>query len=66
MDLSKVLEQLRRELAYVDAAILSLERLQAKVVRLGSPPRTLSDLRQALPAPKPNGRRQAGRCPTIE
>ena len=30
MDLSKVLEQLRKELAHLDAAILSLERLQAK------------------------------------
>jgi len=37
MDLSKVLEQLRRELAHVDAAILSLERLQAKVARRGAP-----------------------------
>ena len=66
MDLSKVLEQLRRELAHVDAAILSLERLQAKVARRERPSRTLSELRKAHPAPKPTGRRQALRGPTIE
>jgi len=66
MDLSKVLEQLRRELAHVDAAILSLERLQAKVARRGRPPRALSELRKAHPAPRPIGRRQARGSPPIE
>jgi hypothetical protein len=33
MDLTKVLDELRRELDYLDSAILSLERLQAKSVR---------------------------------
>ena len=37
MDLAKVLEQLRRELVHLDAAILNLERLQAKVVPRGAP-----------------------------
>jgi len=59
MDLSKVLEQLRRELAHVDAAILSLERLQAKVARRGRPPKALSELRKTHLAPKNPGRRQA-------
>jgi hypothetical protein len=66
MDLSKVLEQLRRELAHVDAAILSLERLQAKVARRGRPPTMLSELRKARPAPRPIGRRQARGTPPIE
>jgi hypothetical protein len=61
MDLSKVLEQLRRELVHLDAAILSLERLQAKIVRRGRPPRTLAELRKVSPAPRPAGRRQQAR-----
>lgn len=55
MDLSKVLEQLRREVVHLDAPILSLERLQAKVTRRGRPPKALEVLRKAH-AP---GRRQA-------
>jgi hypothetical protein len=66
MDLSKVLEQLRRELAHLDAAILSLERLQAKVARRERPSRTLPELRKANPAPKAIGRRQAGGTTTSE
>jgi hypothetical protein len=42
MDLSKVLAQLREELANIDAAILSLERLQKEGRRRGRPPKTLS------------------------
>jgi hypothetical protein len=41
MDLTKVLEQLRQELEYIDAAILSLERLQSRERRRGRPPRSL-------------------------
>lgn len=51
MDLSTVLEQLRRELANLDAAILSLERLQAKSSRRGRPPKALAMLRKAHSAP---------------
>jgi hypothetical protein len=46
MDLSRVLAQLRQELEHVDAAIQSLERLQAKVIRSGRPSRTLVNLRK--------------------
>jgi hypothetical protein len=66
MDLSKVLEQLRRELVHLDAAIVSLERLQAKVGRRGRPPRVLAELRKAHTAPKPVSRRQARRGPPIQ
>jgi hypothetical protein len=66
MDLSKVLEQLRRELAHLDAAILSLERLQAKVTRRGRPPTMLSELRKARRAPRPIGRQQARGTPPNE
>ena len=62
MDLSKVLEQLRRELGYLDAAILSLERLQANAARRG---RALKVL-EAPPKAHPTGRRQARRGPTVE
>lgn len=60
MDLSKVLEQLRRELVHLDAAILSLERLQAKAARRGRPPKVLQELRKAQATPK-TGRRQTRR-----
>ena len=61
MDLSKVLEQLRKELAHLDAAILSLERLQAKAARRGRPPKVLAELRKAPPqrSPPRAGRRAA-------
>jgi hypothetical protein len=49
MDLSIVLEQLRRELEHLDAAILSLGRLQANAARRGRPPRALTELRKARP-----------------
>ena len=38
MDINKVLAQLRAELANIDAAILSLERLQSGGRRRGRPP----------------------------
>jgi hypothetical protein len=49
MELNKVLEQLRHELDHIDAAIISLERLQAKESRRGRPPKTLLDLRKIRP-----------------
>lgn len=66
MDLSKVLEQLRKELAHLDAAILSLERLQAKARRRGRPPKMLVDLGKAHPSPRTVARRQARRNPSTE
>jgi hypothetical protein len=67
MDLTKVLEQLRRELVHLDAAILSLERLQAKVTRRGRPPRVLAELRKAhASSPRSAGRRGTRRSPTAE
>lgn len=57
MDLSKVLEQLRRELMHLDAAILSLERLQAKATRRVRPPRTLEKPRKAHPIERVQARR---------
>ena len=47
MDLSKVLAQLREELANIDAAILSLERLQTEGRRRGRPPKALSAQKRA-------------------
>jgi hypothetical protein len=64
MDLSKVLEQLRRELDHLNAAILSLERLQAKVSRGGRPPRALAGFRKAQPT-LPGARRQVFRVPPV-
>jgi hypothetical protein len=59
MDLSKVLEQLRRELANLDAAILSLEQLQAKGARRGRPPKALAEIRKAEETPKSTRRRES-------
>ena len=47
MDITRVLEELRRELQYLDAAILSLERIQQRSSRRGRPPKILTELRQA-------------------
>ena len=66
MELSKVLEQLRRELVHLDAAIVSLERLQAKVGRRGRPPRVLAERRKPHAGPKNPARREARRSPPIE
>ena len=52
MDLNKVLEELRAELARLDAAIASLERLQTDDRRRGRPPKSLPDLNQSK-APEP-------------
>jgi uncharacterized membrane protein YccC len=50
MDLKKVLAQLREELQNLDAAILSLERLQQEGPRRGRPPKILSNLSKAARA----------------
>jgi len=47
MDLLKVLAQLREELENLDAAILSLERLQQDGRPRGRPPKALSNLSKA-------------------
>ena len=65
MDLSKVLEQLRRELLHIDAAILSLERLKVKAARRGRPPKLLEAILKAQATPR-TGRRQARRGRTLE
>ena len=49
MDLTKVLSQLREELANLDAAILSLERLQTEGRRRGRPPKALAALVELNP-----------------
>lgn len=66
MDLSKVLDQLRRELAYLDEAIDSLERLQANVGRRrGRPPKALTEIRTGQSSLKTVGTRQvSGSDPT--
>jgi len=46
MDLSKVLLQLREELAALDAAIISLERLHQGGRRRGRPPEWLAELKK--------------------
>jgi hypothetical protein len=55
MDLAKVLRQLHEELENLDAAILSLERLQESGRRRGRPPALLAELRTASGEP---GRRK--------
>jgi hypothetical protein len=52
MDLTKVLAQLREELENLDAAILSLERLQHEGRRRGRPPKALANLAKARAAHK--------------
>ena len=61
MDISKVLDQLRKELEHLDAAIVSLERLQEKGVRRGRPPKSPSELSRPRPA-RPSGNPEAD-CP---
>jgi len=67
MDLTTVLEQLRRELIHIDAAIVSLERLQAKTKRRGRPPKALAMLRKPHTVPRVTVRRpQSRRAPNGE
>lgn len=61
MDISKVLDQLRKELEHLDAAIVSLERLQEKGVRRGRPPKSPSELSRPRPVGRPATRRQIAR-----
>lgn len=62
MDLAKVLTQLHEELANLDAAILSLERLQEGGRRRGRPPSWLSDIKKsAEPVRKRRGPRTGRR-----
>ena len=56
MDLSKVLERLRKELAHLDAAILSLERLQTKADRREHPRRLPAEALKAQPRRRLQGR----------
>jgi hypothetical protein len=58
MDISKVLDQLRKELEHLDAAIVSLERLQEKGRRRGRPPKAASDLNRHSQLTRPKSRRQ--------
>ena len=51
MDLTKVLAQLREELANLDAAIFSLERLQQEGRRRGRPPKAATQFRHNSAAP---------------
>jgi hypothetical protein len=63
MDLAKVLADLRQELANLDSAISSLERLQevSSVHRRGRPPKLLSDIRKAAPdKPEPRAAQPSG------
>jgi len=46
MDLAKVLLQLREELAALDAAIISLERLHQGGRRRGRPPEWLAEIKK--------------------
>jgi hypothetical protein len=66
MDISKVLVQLRKELEHLDAAILSLERLQERGVRRGRPPKAQSELSRPRPASRPAGRQSIRRGQTPE
>jgi len=47
MDLAKVLFELHNELKDLDAAIMSLEKLQEASRRRGRPPKLLAELRKA-------------------
>jgi len=48
MDLKKVLSELHKELNDLDAAIMSLERLQHEGRRRGRPPKVLEEIRNSL------------------
>ena len=55
MDLNKVLTELRQELNNLDAAILSLERLQLEGKRRGRPPKLLSEIKNNIKTQKGGG-----------
>jgi hypothetical protein len=50
MDLAKVLQELHEELENLNAAILSLERLEESGRRRGRPPAVLAELKTAVRA----------------
>jgi hypothetical protein len=58
MDLAKVLLQLREELAALDAAIISLERLHQGGRRRGRPPEWLAEIKR--PAARSGRKRRSG------
>ena len=60
MDLDKVLAQLRAELENLDAAIVSLERLQTEAPRRGRPPKVLSTARKTGSDLRPVGGHRPG------
>jgi len=60
MDLSKILLQLHSELDNLEAAILSLERLQQEGRRRGRPPKLLAEMRKAN---HPPGRQSESHAP---
>jgi len=56
MDVAKILEDLRRERAQIEEAILTLERLaEGRGKRRGRPPRWLADARKRGRPPLPTG-----------
>jgi hypothetical protein len=56
MDVAKILEDLRRERAQIEEAILTLERLaEGRGKRRGRPPRWLADARKRGRTPLPTG-----------
>jgi hypothetical protein len=50
MNLDKVLSELREELTNLDAAIISLERLQQEGRRRGRPPKVLAEIKSGMKA----------------
>ena len=60
MDLAKVLAQLRSELANLDAAIASLERLRQAEKRRGRPPGWLTAVKKRGRPPGPGKSRGPG------
>lgn len=58
MDISKVLDQLRKELEHLNAAIVSLERLQKKGLRLNRLPKSRPEAKHPGPAIRPKRTRR--------
>jgi hypothetical protein len=59
MDLSRVLAELRWELERLDAAIVSLERLNEEGRKRGRPPKMVADIKPPGAAGRPGRRRAA-------
>ena len=60
MDLAKVLRQLHEELEALNAAIVSLERLNQGGRRRGRPPVWLAELKKAEDVKPPRRKRKSG------